>query len=112
MKEFLRIVLRIIGKLKTDNIDNNSKVENLNEELEGFLSQFKTISDKIDENNKELRAIMEEEEQNQISETERLERYKAEIDRKIKESQDLQTNIKLKLDKNEKVKSKIDEFVV
>lgn len=112
MLEVLKKILRKIGMLKVADLDNDGKVETLNEELQGIFAQFKTMSEKIDETNNQLVEILEDEEQKQIAEKERLERAQREYERKVQESQALQAKVKTNIENNTKVKSKVDEFVV
>lgn len=112
MKKILESFLKLIGRTKVGDLDNDGKVESLNEELQGLFKQFKTMSEKIEETNNQLVEVLEDEEQKQISELERLELVRLEAERKVKESQDLQAKVKESIKSNEKVKSKVDEFVV
>lgn len=112
MINLLKKGLRKIGMLKVVDLDNDGKVETLNEELQGVFAQFKTMSQKIDETNNQLSEILEDEEQKQIAERERLERAQREYEKKVQESQALQAKVKSNIETNTKVKSKVDEFVV
>src|SRR5690554_3705302 len=112
MKNLLLKLLRLIGRAKVADLDNDGKIEALSEEIQGLFAQFKTMSDKLEETNNQLVEVVEDEGRKQEAERERLERIKREVEQKIEESIAVQEKAMQNIDKNMKLKSKVDEFTV
>ena len=106
------MLLKLIGRAKVADLDNDGKIESLNEEIQGLFSQFKTMSEQLDDANNQLVNVLENEEEKQIAELKRLERIKADVENKIEESQLVQTKAKVYIKKNTKLKAKVDEFTI
>lgn len=105
-------VVKRFNIYKKESVSNRAKAETLNNELQNFLAQFKDISEKIDENNAELMKIVEDEERKQLAEIERLERIRAAVEKNIKESKEFQGKIRSDIKNNDRIKSRIDEFII
>jgi hypothetical protein len=73
-----RLLARVL-KTKTVDLDNDGKIETLREEIEGVTSQFRSVHDKLDQINRELFVIVEEEEAKIAESQRRLERAKGDF---------------------------------
>lgn len=112
MKNLLLKLLKLIGKAKVVDLDNDGKIESINEEIQGLFSHFKTMSEQLKDANGKLIDIIQDEAKKQDEEKLRLEILIEEHHRKMEESRALSNKAQLNIEKNNKIKSKVDEFIV
>lgn len=97
---------------KVVDLDNDGKIELLREELSGVFSQFKTMHDKLESVNGQLDEVIEDEKFAQECERDALERMIEEAEARIAESDNRIGKAELEKQTNNKIKSKVDEFLV
>lgn len=102
---------KILNKKAKFDIDNDGKIESYREEIQGVFSQFKTMSNKLEEVNEKLSDVVNEEILLQeaevarvkvlIEEAEKLKNVSVErVDKAIKE-----------INANKKLQEKVSEFI-
>lgn len=111
MKSLLNAILKVF-RSKTIDLDNDGKVEELHQEIAGLFTQFKTMSDKIEEANGKLIDVIQDEGKKQDTEKARLERLLEEHERKMEDSKVTAEKAQNEIEKNNKVKAKVDEFTI
>lgn len=112
MKKLLALLLKLIGRAKVADLDNDGKIETLNEEIQGVLSQFKIMSDKLEENNSQLIDVIQDEAKKRDEEKLRIQAMLEAHERKMEESEAIAEKAQSNIEKNNKIKAKVDEFVV
>lgn len=115
MKKFIKIAKRILDFLRnnnTDDLDNNGKIEILREEIDGLFSQFKKMSETLDEANGELQVIIKDEVHNQQKLEKQLEELIKEYGRKVENSKAVAEKAQSQIEVHEKLNEKVKEFIV
>lgn len=112
MKKLLNLLLKLIGRAKVADLDNNGKVESLNKEIQGLFEQFKTMSEKLEENNGKLIDVIQDEAKKRDEEKLRIQVLLEAHERKMEDSEAIAEKAQANIEKNNKIKSKVDEFVV
>lgn len=108
----LKKVLKLIGRAKTVDLDNDGKIETLRAEVEGVFSQFKRMADKLDSVNEQLDGVIADEEFAKECEKDNLERIIEEANRKMAEADKRVEKAQLEKQANQKLKEKVSEFIV
>lgn len=107
----LKRVLRKLFNMKVVDLDNDGKIETLKEEVQGVFSQFAKMKEQLSSVNEKLRDVVREEELAQEMELDRLERVKAEVERKIEESKQTVEKANKEIETHEKLQEKVSEFL-
>ena len=104
-------LLKKLFSKKVIDLDNDGKIESLREEIQGVFSQFATMKEQLGTVNTKLEAVVKEEELAQEMELDRLERVKAEVERKIEESKQVAEKANKEIEANKKLQDKVSEFL-
>lgn len=112
MKNLLKTLLNLLKVSKVADLDNDGKIETLQEEVQGLFSQFKTMSETLEKTNSQLKEVAEDE---RVKREEEIARMQALIDahnKKLDESNSREERVWATIEKNNKLKDKVDEFTV
>jgi len=111
MKQLKALIDRLLNKKAKFDLDGDGKIESYRQEVEGLFSQFKKISDTIDEVNGKYNAVIEEEKAKQVEEQERLERLLKTHEEKMKKSASVVEKAEAEIQVNTKAQEKVKEFI-
>ena len=108
----MKKLLSWIGNRKVADLDNDGKIESLKEEISGVFSQFKRMNNKLEDVNKQLDEIVDEEIFAQACERDNLERIIKETEARIAESDERVKKVEKEKEVNKKLQEKVKEFIV
>jgi chromosome segregation ATPase len=104
-------ILKKLFSKKVVDLDNDGKIESLQDEIKGLFSHFTTIKEELTKANEKLESVVKEEELAQEMELDRLERIKAEVERNIEKSKQVAEKANKTIESHKKLEEKVSEFI-
>lgn len=107
----LKLIKGLLNKKAKFDLDNDGKIETYREEIQGLFSQFKIMSEKLDEVNVKLQDIVDEENLAQEMEEDNLKRLIEESNKRVEESVKRAEKATKEIMENKKSQEKVKYFI-
>ena len=93
-------------------LDNDGKIESIQEEIKGVFQQFVQMRESVEVANVKLNDVIEDELVRQKSDQEMMERIIKETNAKLETSLSRVDKVKKEIESNNRIKDKVSEFIV